>query len=424
MKSSMQSRIFRALSPPGLSTRLAVAVALAGLVSACDVHSPTAPGTLASITVTPDVTLAISATQQFVAVGRDAEGAVISISPIWSIVGVGGTINASTGMYTAGMVPGTYAGTVKAASGSIAGTASVIVTVGALATITVTPNPDTLPANDVQQFTAVGRDGGGNVLSISPAWSVVASGGSINSASGLFTAGSAAGTYTNTVEARNGSVAGFATVVVTASAPPPPLVPLGQAAFNGILAGTTFTCITGGLIKADVGVWPGSANTGFPPCAITGTQHLGDAVSQTAQGDLTTAYNQLAGMPCSPANALTGQDLGGMTLAPGVYCFTSSAFLTGTLTIAGPADGNWVFQIATTLVTGTNSSVVLSGGALASNVYWQVGSSATIAIGTAMQGNILALTSISLKDNATLLGRALARNGGVTLDNNNVITLP
>jgi hypothetical protein len=173
-----------------------------------------------------------------------------------------------------------------------------------------------------------------------------------------------------------------------------------------------------------VGVWPGSANSGFPPCQITGTQHLGDAVSQTAQGDLTTAYNQLAGMPCSPANALTGLDLGGMTLAPGVYCFTSSAGLTGTLTLAGPATGTWVFQVATTLITATNSAVVLSGGALASNVFWQVGTSATLAVGTAMQGNILALTSISLGDGATLIGRTLARNGGVTLGNNNTITLP
>lgn len=333
---SLKNRTLRGVWVSGLPGRLMAAVALAGMFStACDVHSSTAPGTLFSITVTPNTTLNYNATQQFVAIGKDAAGVTVPITPSWAVVAGGGAINGTSGLFTAGTTSGVYMGTVRATSGGMSGTANV-----------------------------------------------------------------------------------------TVVAPPPPVIPMGQADLYGILAGTTFTCITGGLIKADVGVWPGSANTGFPPCAITGTQHLGDAVAQTGQGDLTVAYNQLAGMACSPANAMTGIDLGGKTLAPGVYCFTSSAFLNGTLTLAGPSTGSWVFQVATTLITGTNASVVLSGGALARNVYFQVGSSATLEVGTAFQGNILALTSISLKNNATLLGRALARNGGVTLDNNNVITLP
>jgi len=423
MKSSMHSRILRALSPPGLGTRLAVAVAFAGLVSACDVHSPAAPGTLASITVTPDVTLAINSTQQFVAVGRDAEGAVVSIAPDWLIVGAGGgTINGSSGMYTAGTVPGAYPGTVQASIGGISGTASVVVTVGALATITVTPNPDTLPTNDVQQFTAVGRDGGGNVLSISLAWSIVASGGSINASSGLFTAGSTAGTYTNTVEARNGTVVGLATVVITASAPPPPPPdPLGAAATHGILAGSTVTCVDLGVINADVSVSPGSAITGFPPCQITGVRNAANPYAANAQNDLTVAYLAFAGMACG--TTITA-DLGGTTLAPGVYCSGSSVGVTGAVTFDAQGDPNAVFVIQVPSGLTVAGSVDLIGGAQAKNLYWQVGSSATIGTGSAMKGNILALTSITLVDNATLLGRALARNGAVSLGTNNVITLP
>ncbi len=413
----MKSRLVRALSPPAL-LRLAVAVSLVGAITtACDVHSPTDPGTLYSITVTPDVTLAISATQQFTAVGRDAEGAIVSMNPTWSIAAGGGVVN-SGGMFTAGMVPGVYSGTVKATSGTISGTASVTVVIGALATITVTPNPQVMNANTTQQFAAVGKDAGGNVLSITPAWSVVAGGGAING-TGLFTAGAVAGTYNNTVKASSGAIAGFATVTVNVIAPPP-LVALDQ---NGIMAGTAFTCITGGLISADISISPGSTVTGFPPCVITGVQHLADATAATAQNNLTTAYNTLAGLPCPPANAIVG-DLGGTTKPAGVYCTAIGIGVTGTLTLDGGGDpnANFVFQAGSSLTTAGN--IVLINGAQAKNVYWQVGSSATIGTASQWKGNILALTSITLVDNANLIGRALARNGAVSLGTNNTITLP
>jgi hypothetical protein len=239
----------------------------------------------------------------------------------------------------------------------------------------------------------------------------------------LFTAGGTTGTFNNTVIATSGALSGNATVIVTNTAPPAPIVNLGAAAPNGIMAGTAVTCITGGFVFADVSISPGNTLTGFGPCVITGTRHLADAPAAQAQIDLTTAYNTLAGLPCPPANAIVA-DLGGTTKPAGVYCTASGIGVTGVLTLDGGGDPNatFVFQAGSSLTTA--GDIVLINGAQAKNVYWQVGSSATIGTASKWQGNILALTSITLVDNATLLGRALARNGAVTLGTNNVITLP
>jgi hypothetical protein len=280
--------------------------------------------------------------------------------------------------------------------------------------------------NATQQFTAVGHDGNGSVVAITPAWTVVNGGGTINGTSGLFTSGAVVGTYANTVVATSGTISGSATVSVTTTPVIPPsggTIDLGRAAPNGIMAGTAVTCVTGGLISADISISPGNTLTGFGPCVATGVKHLGDAVAANAQLDLTAAYNTLAGLPCPPANAISA-NLGGTTKAAGVYCTATSIGVTGTLTLDGGGDPNatFVFQAGTGLTTAGN--VVLINGALARNVYWLVGSSATIGTASQWQGNIVALTSITLVDNATLLGRALARNGAVTLGTNNVITLP
>ncbi len=386
------------------------------------------PGPLATITVTPNpATMPINAQQQFTAVGRDAYGNVVAITPVWSVAAGGGSINASTGLFTAGGTPGTYTNTVVATSGSLSGRATVIVTVGALATITVTPNPVTLQINTTQQFTAVGRDAAGNVVPITPVWTVTNGGGAINSGSGLFTAGGTAGSFPNTVRATSGSIFGTATVNVTTTPPPPPpapLVNLGAASPFGILAGTTVTCVTGGIVNADVGVSPGSTVTGFGPCVATGAMHLADPTAAQAQNDITSAYNTLMGLPCPPANVVGTVNIGGTTKAAGVYCSPSSMLVTGDLTLDGGGDVNstFVFQAGSTLTTAGN--VILINGAQAKNVYFVVGSSATLGVGSAWQGNVIALSSITLNDNVTLTGRALARNGAVTLGNNNVITLP
>ena len=381
------------------------------------------PGALLTITVTPNpATLAIGATQQFTAVGKDANGNVVAITPVWSTVNPPGTINASTGLFTAGNTTGTFPNTVRATSGAIFGTATVNVTAGALATITVTPNPATVQTNATQQFTAVGKDASGNVVAITPVWSVTNGGGTINAGSGLFTAGAVTGQFDNTVRATSGSIFGTATVIVVSTPPPAPIVSLGTASTYGILAGSTVTCVTGGIVKGDIGISPGSALVGFAPgvCVLTGARHLADAAAAQAQLDLTAAYNILAGLPCGTTIVA---DLGGTTLPTGVYCSATSIGVTGTLTLDARGDPNavFVFQAGSTLTT---AGIVLINGAQAQNVYWQVGSSATIGVGSQWQGNILALQSITLVDGATLLGRALARNGAVTLGTNNVITLP
>ena len=197
-------------------------------------------------------------------------------------------------------------------------------------------------------------------------------------------------------------------------------VNLGTAGSFGVLAGSTVTNTGSSVIAGNVGVWPGTAITGFPPGIITGgTMHVGDAVANTAQNDLTTAFSTAAGL--TPTAVLTGQDLGGMTLTPGVYFFSSSAQLTGTLTLndLGNPNAVFVFQIGSTLTTASNSAVVFTSSLTDTNVFWQVGSSATLGTTTAFTGNILALTSITLNNAATIgCGSALAINGAVTLNNN------
>jgi len=202
------------------------------------------------------------------------------------------------------------------------------------------------------------------------------------------------------------------------------LVNLGTADSFAVLAGSTVTNTGVTTIQGNLGVWPGAAIPGFPPGIVNGTIHAADAIAMQAQNDLTTAYIFAAGQAAT--SNLTGQDLGGLTLLPGVYAFNSSAQLTGTLTLNAQGNPNavFLFQIGSTLTTASSSSVVLINGGQDGNVFWQVGSSATLGTSTAFEGNILALTSITLNTGATILdGRALARNGAVTLDTNDV-TIP
>ncbi len=201
---------------------------------------------------------------------------------------------------------------------------------------------------------------------------------------------------------------------------------LGTAASFGVLGGSTVTNTGPTTVRGDVGVSPGTAVTGFfpPGTVIGGTIHSNDAAAQQAQSDLTIAYNALAGLPCG--TNLTGTDLGGLTLVAGVYCFSSSAQLTGTLTLdaQGNPNAQFIFQIGSTLTTASNAVVNVINGGNNCNVFWQVGSSATLGTATSFAGNIAALTSITATTGANVLGRLLARNGAVTLDSNNVAVCP
>lgn len=195
---------------------------------------------------------------------------------------------------------------------------------------------------------------------------------------------------------------------------------LGTVVSVAVLGGTAVTNTGSSVINGDVDVSPGSAVTGFPPGILTGTIHAADAEALQAQSDTTTAYNALASESCTVD--LTGQDLGGLTLTSGVYCFSSSAQLTGALTLDAQGDPNavFIFQVGSTLTTASGSSVLITNSGVNCNVWWQVGSSATLGTTSAFQGNILALTDITLTTEASLNGRALARNGAVTLDSNTI----
>ncbi len=201
-------------------------------------------------------------------------------------------------------------------------------------------------------------------------------------------------------------------------------VALGAADSFAVLAGQQIGNVGLTVITGDLGVSPGAAIAGFPPGTVNGATHPGDAAALQAQASLTTAYNDAAGRTPGPA---LGPDLGGLTLAPGVYTRAGALALTGTLTLDGQGDPNAVFiiQVSGTLNTGNNQGVVrLVNGAQACRVYWQVGSSAQLGTNSTFAGTLMALTNITLTSGASVDGRTLARNGNVFMDANRVTRRP
>jgi hypothetical protein len=191
---------------------------------------------------------------------------------------------------------------------------------------------------------------------------------------------------------------------------------LGTALNFAVLAGSTITNTGSTVISGELGLDPGTAVTGFPP-GSSGTKHLTDGVALQAKNSLTTAYNDAANSPTT--SDMTGKNLGGKDLNPGVYAFSSSAQLTGSLTLSGR--GVYVFKIDSTLTTASNAVVRLTNGAQACSVFWQVGSSATLGTATSFQGNLMSLKSITMTSGASIVsGRALARNAALTLDDNRI----
>jgi hypothetical protein len=197
-------------------------------------------------------------------------------------------------------------------------------------------------------------------------------------------------------------------------------VDLGTNDDFAILAGSTVTNTGSSVITGDLGLSPGTSVTGFPPGTVSGTQHVTDAAAAQAQTDLTAAYNDAAGQ--TPVSTVP-TELGGTTKTAGVYDSAAGTFgITGTLTLdaEGDPDAVFIFKTASTLITAGSSVVDLVNGAQACNVFWQVGSSATLGTNSTFAGNILALTSITLTTGADVDGRVLARNGAVTLDTNTI----
>ncbi|MGZ4036157.1 MAG: ice-binding family protein [Bacteroidia bacterium] len=200
-------------------------------------------------------------------------------------------------------------------------------------------------------------------------------------------------------------------------------VPLGGASTFAILAGAAISNTGATNITGDMGLSPGTSIGGFPPGVLVGTQHINDITVNQAKLDLTTAYNDAAGRTCTDIVTISG-NIGGLTLTPGLYKSTSSlAISSGDLTFDAKGNANAVFiiQIASTLTTTSGRKVILSGGALASNIFWQVGTSATFGTTSVFKGNVLAMQAITFNTGATLDGKALARNSAVVLAGNTIV---
>lgn len=223
----------------------------------------------------------------------------------------------------------------------------------------------------------------------------------------------------------------FAVVVLVAAIVPAitsaagPTVNKGTTSTYGVLAATTITntgaTTMSGTAGSDVGLSPGTSYTGGVSVTRAGVDHITDGAAAIAQADLTTAYNDLL---APAATTLANQDLAGQTITPGVYSTAAGTFSnSGALTLdaQGDASAVFIFRAASTVITSPSSTMVLTNGAQACNVYWQVGSSATIGVSSTFVGHVYALTSITANTGATIYGQLLARNGAVTLDNNTIV---
>ncbi len=202
-----------------------------------------------------------------------------------------------------------------------------------------------------------------------------------------------------------------------------PTVALVSASSFGVFAGSSVTSTGATVITGDLGLSPGSSVGGFPPGTLNGTFFINGAIADQAKLDLTAAYHETASRNCTDRVTLSG-NIGGLTLTPGLYMSTSSlAISSGDLTFDAMGDPNAVFviQIASTLTTTSGRRVILSGGALASHIYWQVGTSATFGTTSEFKGTVIAMQSITLNTGATLDGRALAINGAVVMQGNTIV---
>ncbi|MDP1880914.1 MAG: ice-binding family protein [Parachlamydiaceae bacterium] len=200
-------------------------------------------------------------------------------------------------------------------------------------------------------------------------------------------------------------------------------VDLGVAASYAVIGSTTVTNTGPTVINGDLGVTPGSSVTGFPPGIVTGTIHANDAAAISAKAAAQSAYTTAVGL--TPMTIISGV-LDGLTLTPGIYSIATGASLNGTLTLDGQnlPNATFVFQIGSTLITSSASQILLSNGTIPSNVFWQVGSSATLGTASSFQGNILANTSITATTGVTSVGSLYALNGAVTLDTNTITAAP
>ena len=415
MKSVLKSRILRALGQRTRIARVIVAVAFAGLFTAACKDS-TSPRIVTTLTISPTSpqTIAVNGTIQFTVVAKNADGDILAVKPTWSIVSGGGTIGSTTGLFTAGTTPGTTV--IAVTCSGITANATITVTAGPAASIVVAPDT-TLQVGATAQFRAVVKDAGGNVLTVPLVWSVINPvagnlAGTIIPTTGLFTAGNTIGTFPNSVQACVGTTTLCDQANVTVISPPAP------PALGGftVLGRAAVTCTLGAII-GDVGAFQASGTvTASCGPVTTGTVHApGDAATVAAYNNFLAAYIARAPQPgdCDATHTLTGT-LAGITLPPGVYCFSAGAALTGLLTLDGPSTGLWLFKIGTTGtgdLTGTNFTVTMASGGQACNVTWWVQQAASMT-DSFLKGTVIAGTGVTVT-NGTFSGNMWAGASGI-----------
>ena len=415
MKSVLKSRILRALGQRTRIARVIVAVAFAGLFTAACKDS-TSPRIVTTLTISPTSpqTIAVNGTIQFTVVAKNADGDILAVKPTWSIVSGGGTIGSTTGLFTAGTTPGTTV--IAVTCSGITVNVTITVTAGPAASIVVAPDT-TLQVGATAQFRAVVKDALGNVLTVPLVWSVInpvagTLAGTIIPTTGLFTAGNTIGSYPNSVQACVGTTTLCDQANVTVISPPAP------PALGGftVLGRAAVTCTLGAII-GDVGAFQASGTvTASCGPVTTGTVHApGDAATVAAYNNFLAAYIARAPQPgdCDATHTLTGT-LAGITLPPGVYCFSAGAALTGLLTLDGPSTGLWLFKIGTTGtgdLTGTNFTVTMASGGQACNVTWWVQQAASMT-DSFLKGTVIAGTGVTVT-NGTFSGNMWAGASGI-----------
>ena len=437
----------------GVATGSAIITATSGAGSGTSAVTVPGPATKLAFTVQPTTDTAGKAMAPVKVAALDAQG-----NPAGSFTGSvtvtlgtkppGGTLSGTTTVaavagvatFSTLSVDKSGADTLYAAAAGLTGAKSAAFTVtgASLASLAVTPNPATLPAMATQQFTAVGKDALGNVVSVSAKWSVVANGGTIDN-TGLFTAGATAGTFTNTVQATSGTFTATATVIVPTPSTGPAAVGLGTAGNYVILAKSGISNVPTSAITGNLGVSPAPASfiTGFAlsldatgtfstSAQVTGNVYAADYTPPTpltlttAVNDMVTAYNDAAGRTNPDYTELAAGNIGGLTLPPGLYKWSNTVLIPTDVTLSGSATDVWIFQIAGGLTQASATNVILTGGALAKNVFWQV--AGVVAVGTTadLEGEVLSLKEITLNTGAVAHGSLLAQTQ-VTLSHNIVV---
>jgi hypothetical protein len=398
-------------------------------------------GAAPTLTVSPtSTTLGPNGSQQFIVTNTSnsisAQNVTMTIPanvqtqltslPVYSGCNLIAPLGTCTITITANASPSAQSGTATVQGTNTAAPApTVAITTGDAPTLTVSPDSANLSPNGTQIFTVMNTGTitannitiniPGNVQGqlVGPA---IYSGGCTS-----LPASSSACTITIQAIASPSAQSGVATVQGTNTAAPSPAVNIFILPTCTVLGSTTVTSTGGTIVTGAVCVAPGTSITGFPPGQTipAGQFHSNDAIAVADHNDATTLYNIIAALPCD--TNLTGQDLGTVgPLSPGVYCFNTTAALTGTLTLNGSVTDKWYFQIGTTLTTAAASSVVFTGGGVAGNTFWQIGTSATFGANTAFQGQVVAFTSLTLGAATSNIGRLWVRNGAITLDNNSL----